>query len=66
VELIKSCDAQESNRIITMLVELERTREHFFSRANILHGVIVGAASLWCRTPLWALLMIDHDCHSSR
>jgi hypothetical protein len=35
------------------------------SHEDVIHGGVVGTASPWCRTPLWALLIINHDCYSS-
>jgi hypothetical protein len=49
-----------------MFVEEERTRSNFFSRGNLLHGGVVGAARPWCRTLLMAPLQIYHGCRSSR
>jgi hypothetical protein len=48
-----------------MFFEEERTRSHFFSRGDLLHGGVVGATSLWCRTLLMALLLVDHECRIS-
>jgi hypothetical protein len=49
-----------------MFVEEERTRWHFFSRENLLHGGVVGVACPWRMTLLMAPLLINHGCWSSR
>jgi hypothetical protein len=48
-----------------MVIEEEHTRHNFFSRGNLLHGGVVGAARPWCRTLLMAPLLIYHGCRSS-
>jgi hypothetical protein len=59
------CSRIEHNNNRMLVVE-EHTHEHFFSHGNLLHGGIVGAASPWCRTSLWGLLMTHHGYRSSR
>jgi hypothetical protein len=45
VELMKSCEALESNNItMGVFVEEERTRKNFLSRGYLLHGGVVGTA----------------------
>jgi hypothetical protein len=52
VELIKSCDAPESNRIIM--------------GCSLRKNVPASTSSPWCRTSLWALMMIGHARRSLR
>jgi hypothetical protein len=65
IELIKSCDAPESNRIIIghnrAIVEEEHTRKYFLFGGDLLNGGVVGMVSPWS----WALLLIHRRCHSS-
>jgi hypothetical protein len=49
-----------------MFIEGEHTHLHFFSRGNLLHGGVVGAARPGCRTLLMAPLLVHHECQSSR
>jgi hypothetical protein len=48
-----------------MLVEEERTHNHFLSHGNLLHGGVVGAARPWCWAPLLAPMLIHHCCWST-
>jgi hypothetical protein len=45
-----------------MLIEEERTRKHFLSRGNLLHGGVVGVASPQRWTPLLAPMLVHSDC----
>jgi hypothetical protein len=49
-----------------LIIEEECTRKHFRSRGNLLHGGVVGTASLWCWDPRLAPMLIHPNCWEAR